>query len=191
MSHEQPRPLCAQGNSGNFNKVPVELSKYYAAEADCGPPLGPCAVRDPRLEAAARRMHWPDTLAHQVGFVGTIHHHLATLSGPTWVEPSAALSSTVKELNCTAVNGDSRWPRSDSEQSYHGETHLKPQAASTPSDAVWTDGSRRLVVLQQLPLRRNFFAQSSGLASKPNVNWLLCRWWSTFTLLQAWSGQIR
>ena len=80
VSHAQLRPLCAQGKSGISNKVPLELSNYCAAEAVCGPPLGACAVRDPRLEVATRRMRWLVTLANQVGLVGAVHRHLATLS---------------------------------------------------------------------------------------------------------------
>ena len=148
MSHEQLRSLCAQGESGISNKVPLELSNYCAAEAVCGPPLGACAVRDPRLEVATRRMRWLVTLANQVGLVGIAHRHLATLSGPTWVEPSVALSSTLKELRWTVVNGDSmrasRWPHLDSEPSHRGEIHLEPQAASPRPHAVWTDDSNKV-----------------------------------------------
>ena len=82
VSHAQLRPLCAQGKSGISNKVPLELSNYCASEAALGSPLGACAARDPRL-----RMRWLVTLANHVGLVGTVHRHLATLSGPTWAEP--------------------------------------------------------------------------------------------------------
>ena len=84
VSHAQLRPLCAQGKSGISNKVPLELSNYCEAEAVCGPPLGACAARNPRMEAATRRMRWLITLANQVGLVGTIHRHLATVSLLTW-----------------------------------------------------------------------------------------------------------
>ena len=53
-------------------------------------------------------MRWLVTPANQVGLAGTDHRYLATPFRPTWVEPSAALSSTLKELHWTvAVNGGS------------------------------------------------------------------------------------
>ena len=85
--------------------------------------FGACAVQDPRLEVAIRRMRWLVTLANHVGAVGTVHRHLATLSGPTWLEPSAALSSTLQELRwmVVVVNSDSmrasRWPNLNPEPS--------------------------------------------------------------------------
>ena len=81
-THAQFRHSCAQGKSGISNKVPLELSNYCASDAALGSPLGACAARDPRL-----RMRWLVTLANHVGLVGTVHRHLATLSGPTWAEP--------------------------------------------------------------------------------------------------------
>ena len=63
--------LCVQGQSEFFNKVPLELSNYCAAEAVCNPPLGACAVRDLRLEMATRRTSGLVTLANQ-SLVGAI-----------------------------------------------------------------------------------------------------------------------
>ena len=194
VSHAQLRPLCAQGKTGISNKVPLELSNYCAAEAVCGPPLGACAVRDPRLEVATRRMRWLVTLANQVGLVGTVHRHLATLSGPTWAEPSAALSSTLQELRwMVVVNGDSmrasHWPHLDPEPSYRGEVHLEPKAASPPSDAVWTDGSIKAdggAAAVQPASQTQFLRAVKRPHSSTQCQWLRCCWSSTFTL-QVWS----
>ena len=82
------------------------LSNYCAAELVCGP----------RLD-------------NQVGLVGTVYRHLATMSEPTWMEPSAALSSTLKELRWTVVviGGSllaSRCSHLDRKPSYPGKIHL-------------------------------------------------------------------
>ena len=66
---EQLRPSRTQGKSKINNKVPLELSSYYAAEAVCVLPFDSCAVRDPRLEVAIRRTRWFITLANKVSLV--------------------------------------------------------------------------------------------------------------------------
>ena len=51
----QLRPLCMQGKNLVTQKLNITLA---APEVLGGVPLGACAVRDPRLEALARRIHW-------------------------------------------------------------------------------------------------------------------------------------
>ena len=72
-SHNQLRPRCVRGKALAARKAPPDLTKFCAAEAVGGPPLGACTARDPRLEVAARRMRWLHPLASQVGLVGTVH----------------------------------------------------------------------------------------------------------------------
>ena len=146
VTHNQLRPLCVQGKALVARKAPLELANFCAAEAVCGPPLGACAARDPRLEVAARRMRWLNMISNQVGLVGTVHRQLASPSGTTWMEPSPALASTLSEFGWTVVRNvvsmrATRWPELDPEPAYSGQVILTPRDGLPPSDAVWTDGS--------------------------------------------------
>ena len=51
-------PLWCQGKTTLPRLPPLSLSCYAAAEVFAGPPLGACAIRDPREEVLVRRLRW-------------------------------------------------------------------------------------------------------------------------------------
>ena len=162
LTKAQLRPLCMQGRQVVPTKAHLCLSHFGAIEIVGGPPLGACAVRDPRMEVLARRLRWLLILANQSGLVGTVHRVMATTPGPLWWDTTHSLASAVAEMGWTVVRNlastrASWWPQLEPEPHYRGVVHLKPQDGPPPPDAVWTDGSIRSqggAAAVQLPSRR-------------------------------------
>ena len=111
-----------------------------------GPPLGACAVQDPRLDVLLRRLKWAVLLYNTPGLVGTAHRALATSSDTGWHEPSAALAAAMDEVHWKAERNfhsvlAQNWPHLDSEPRYSGAVLFEPSDEPAPADTVWTDGS--------------------------------------------------
>ena len=105
-----------------------------------GPPIGACAVRDPRLDALARRFRWVVTLANLPILAETVHRFLATSLGPEWVEPAPA-DMEWKLARNTSSSWVVRWSALAPEPSYAGQVFLDPQEDDVPAGSIWTDGS--------------------------------------------------
>ena len=73
----------------------LRLSYYQAAEVVGGLSLGDSSVRAVAEEALSRRLQWLLVMANQPDLVGTVDRFLATLDGPSWVEPTPAIASAV------------------------------------------------------------------------------------------------
>ena len=139
-------PVWAQGKTTLPRLQPLCLSHFAAAEVLSGPPLGACAVRDPRLEMLVRRLRWLQHVGNHSGLVGTYHRFLASPRGGDWEEPSPALRAALNALewkvqcNPTALCAR-RWPHLEPELRYTGDVTLTPSEDLAPRDTVWTDGS--------------------------------------------------
>ena len=61
-----------------------------------GLPLGESAVRDVAEDALSSRLQWMLVMTTHPDLVGTVHRFLATIDGPSWVDPTLALASDVR-----------------------------------------------------------------------------------------------
>jgi len=141
-------PLVAQGKALIVAKTPLQLSHYRASEVITGPPMGSCALRDPRDELLSRRIRWFAALANDPGIVGSVHRALVAPTGPPWVEPTASLASAIAATGWTVYCNMSSirataWPLITPEPRYTGQIFFLPQAEPPPQHTVWTDGSIR------------------------------------------------
>ena len=74
-------PLAVQSRRVIARKAPLSLSQYAAAEILHGPPLGACAIMDPRREVLSRRLKWLAVIAGMPGLVGSLYRFLARRRG--------------------------------------------------------------------------------------------------------------
>ena len=131
LTPSQLCPLAVQCRRMVARKAPLALSHYAASEVLHGPPLGACAVVDPRREVLVRRLKWLAVIANMPGLVGAVHRLLATTPGPSWREHSGALAAALAEVqwsvsrNLASPRG-CRWPLVEPELSFRGEVFLEP-----------------------------------------------------------------